>query len=519
MRAAFLQGHMPLPSALPVAALAAIADSSLDGWAWFNAQDRLGWANPRFHLWMGDPNPGIPRIQLIGQLGSVNSELAHLGPGHQMVLVIASRLLECSVINAGDGLAWMLRDISAELRLLAQLAEEASLLAHGVDAFFIIDRNGMIRYANAVAEAERGAPLGGLVGRNLANLERLCTGSYQDPKPQDQAALTLRLGQIASSGSPLRYPALHARLDGTEIPVDCALRPHRLRNESVLLLNARDDSPRLMHLQALIKAKGEAETANRAKSAFLAITSHELRTPLTGIIGFCELLQLEVGTAPLAIREASLGYLKLIAESSSSLLVIINDIMDLAKIESRTLEIRPGIVDPLHQLKICETLWQERSHAKGLKLVLRPPSGTHQMISTDAQRLRQILENLISNAVKFTTSGRVEISCTHLADAVEFTVADTGPGIPAENQESIFKAFWQSADHHTRAQGGTGLGLYFCASVAGLLGGKVWLAHSSAAGSVFKLYLPRASTPRPSARLLKSDQWIRTADGGLKPLR
>ena len=509
---------MPLPSALPLAALAAIANSSQDGWAWFDAQDRLVWANPKFHLWLGDPALEIPRSRLIAQLGPANGELTHLGPGHQMVLVIASRLLECSVISAGDGVAWIIRDISAELRLLAQLAEEASLLAHGVDAFFIVDRNGMIRYANAVAEAERGASLGGLMGRSLASLERLCTGSYQEPKAHDQAALVMRLSQIANSGSPLRYPALHVRLDGTEIPVDCALRPHRLRNESVLLLNARDDSPRLMHLQALIKAKGEAESANRAKSAFLAITSHELRTPLTGIIGFCELLQLEVGTAAPAIREASQSYLKLIAESSSSLLVIINDIMDLAKIESRTLEIRPGIVDPVHQLKICETLWQERSHAKGLKLVLRPPVGIHQMISTDAQRLRQILENLISNAVKFTHTGRIEISCTHLHEAVEFTIADTGPGIPTENHESIFKAFWQSADHHTRAQGGTGLGLYFCASVASLLGGKVWLAHSSAAGSVFKLHLPRAATPRPSARLLKSDQWIKTADGGLKPL-
>jgi signal transduction histidine kinase len=227
---------------------------------------------------------------------------------------------------------------------------------------------------------------------------------------------------------------------------------------------------------------------------------------------------MEVDDAPVPVRDASQSYLKLIAESSSSLLAIVNDIMDLAKIEARTLEIRPGAVDADHQVEICAGLWKERAQAKGLTLSIREPSGTPARLNTDAQRLRQILENLLSNAVKFTAKGRIELGCTHLSDAVEFTVADTGPGIALDEQKRIFRAFWQVADHHTRPQGGAGLGLYICSSLAGLLGGKVVLAHSSPGGSMFTLRLPRNTTVRPSARLLKSDQWIRSADGGLNPL-
>ncbi len=493
----------------------------------FDVLDRLAYGNALAREWLGSALiGGAPRADVAHLLDPSTNELATLQPGGKMVVVAGSRLLEIAVRGLGPtnalstsaGIVWHVQDSSAELRLRSQLAEEASFLAHSNEAFMVLDAHGTIRYANQYAERERGYPINGMVGLNLLALERLCNPSYQDIKHQSPEDLRRRLVTLLRDGGHLRYNAWHRRADDGELPVEVSLRPHRMSHETVVLLTARDDSRRLMHLQALLQAKVEAETANRAKSAFLAITSHELRTPLTGIIGFCDLLQMEITSAPQAIVENSHSYLKLITESSRSLLAIINDIVDLAKIESRTLEIRPASVDLEHQLAITEKLWVERAAAKNIELVRRPSIGTPLRISTDAQRVRQMLDNLVSNAVKFTDRGRIELTAEYLPDHVEITIADTGCGITDDFKSRLFQAFWQAADHHTRTAGGNGLGLYICKSLGELMGGKVWLHQTSTSGSVFKMRLPKLAAVRPSGRLMKSDVWLRTANG-LESLR
>jgi signal transduction histidine kinase len=123
------------------------------------------------------------------------------------------------------------------------------------------------------------------------------------------------------------------------------------------------------------------------------------------------------------------------------------------------------------------------------------------------------LDNLLSNAVKFTERGRIELSADYLDDAVELTIADTGPGIPEDIRDRLFKAFWQAADHHTRATGGNGLGLYICKSLGELMGGRVWLHLATTGGSVFKIRLPKIAAVRPSGRLMKSDVWLHSPTG------
>ena len=512
----------PVATGPSASVFAELCEHAPCGMVMFDALDRLAYANVLAREWLGTAViGGASRSEVAKLLDASNSELATIRPGSKMIVVAGSRLLEVTVrgfggpvsTSATGGIVWHLQDSSAELRLRSQLAEEASFLAHSNEAFMVLDAHGTIRYANQYAERERGYATNGMVGQNLLAIERMCNPSYQDIKHQGPEDLERRLQTLLRDGGHLRYNAWHKRADGGELPVEVSLRSHRMSQDTVVLLTARDDSRRLMHLQALLQAKIEAETANRAKSAFLAITSHELRTPLTGIIGFCDLLQMEITSAPPDIVANSHSYLKLITESSQSLLAIINDIVDLAKIESRTLEIRTASVDLEHQLAITESLWVERAAAKGIELVLRPSVGTPLRISTDAQRLRQMLDNLVSNAVKFTDRGRIELSVEFLAEQIEITIADTGCGIKDDFKARLFQAFWQAADHHTRTAGGNGLGLYICKSLAELMGGKVWLHLTSPSGSVFKLRLPKLAAIRPSARLMKSDVWLRTANG------
>ena len=501
----------PSPARGPVTLPADFIERLPVGILVFTAFDVLLIANPLAQVLLGFmPETHTARLDVLQRLGDNATALREAKPGTRHVLPLGGRLIEVEVHpHADGGVMWMMLDKSSELRLRAQLTEEASFLAHSHEAFMVVDQNGFIRYANPFCERERGYETNGLIGRNLAQSERWCSPAYEQSKEVSGSDLRARLQKVVKDGGPLSYNAWHRRLDGGELPVEVSMRPHRMSYETVVLVIARDDSRRLMHLQALIQAKGEAEAANRAKSAFLAITSHELRTPLTGIMGFCELLQFEIS----AKDETAGQYLQLIAESSQSLLTIINDIVDLSKIEARTLEIRPVQVDVVQVLDATTQLWAKRADTKGVKLTRLPQQGTARSVATDQQRLRQMLDNLLSNAVKFTDKGEISLALQFLHDAIEFTVSDTGCGIAEGQSERVFEAFWQIADHTTRANGGNGLGLYICRSLAELLGGKVWLHETSKEGSIFKLRLPYGVAHRPNSRLMKSDVWIHSPTG------
>jgi PAS domain S-box-containing protein len=478
----------------------------------FSVDDKLIYANAVARRLFDCPLPhGEERKDLVLRLGAGGVGLGALKPGQDIVALVGGRLLEVeSQETEGGGLLWVVEDKSSELRLRAQLAEEASFIAHHHEAFLVVDQTGLIRYANECCERERGYAPGAMVGLKLADLEALCNAAYEDPRRLTPAEMRVRLQEAAKGDGVVRYNAWHRHASGGEHPVEVSMRSHRLSQEVVVLITAQDDGRRLMHLQALTQAKAEAESANRAKSAFLAITSHELRTPLTGIIGFCELLQLERADANPQTRR----YLQLIAESSHSLLAIINDILDFSKIEARTLEIRPAKVDVERLLDLTVQLWHERAAAKGLKLERQPSLGLPTDCVSDPLRLRQMLDNLVGNAVKFTERGRVDIGMEYRVDGVEFTVTDTGHGISEAAQKGLFQAFWQAADATTRATGGAGLGLYICQNLAEMLGGKVWLERSSPQGSVFKLRLPLVCTGRYNVRVRTSGLWVKTPRKG-----
>ncbi len=454
----------------------------------FDASGLLLSANQAAELLLGQVNAQRLTLKVIVErLGPACAVLTTLKPGDRHVVHAGGQLLEVSAQTIGtNALMWLVVDKSEELRLRAQLAEHASLLAHSSEAFLVIGSDGRVRYANPVAEHLFRAEPGALVGMSLSDNQRPAQEDFapsEDPADQVRAKIAYAL----EGDGAVRYNAWTQRADSSEFPAEITLRPYRLSQDLVLLTAIRDESRRLQHLQDLMEAKALAEAANRSKSAFMAITSHELRTPLASVIGFCDLLLLDHGNVGGELGQ----YLRLIKESSRSLLNIINDILDLSKIEAKTLEVKVEPLDPDHLLDLLAELWAGRAAAKGVELKRVPSTGRPGSFYSDPLRLRQVLDNLLSNALKFTDEGSIEMHLEHLADHIEFTVRDSGCGLPLAAQDQLFRPFWQIADHHTRREGGTGLGLYICRQITNLLGGTIWLADSSENGTTFKVRLPR----------------------------
>jgi len=235
----------------------------------------------------------------------------------------------------------------------------------------------------------------------------------------------------------------------------------------------------------LEEAREKAEEASRAKSAFLATVSHELRTPLNGILGFADLLRSDLESPE------HLEYAKIIHQSGEHLLTLVSEILDLAKIEAGEMQFQKNEV-PLHGfLENTLTVHRSSAEAKGLTISLQLAADLPDYLHTDANRLRQIINNLLNNAIKFTQRGAIVLGARSENDWIAIYVSDTGPGIAHEDQEVIFEKFRQLENYLTREHGGTGLGLALVRQLATNMGGHVTLESEPGHGSTFTVLMPK----------------------------
>jgi PAS domain S-box-containing protein len=412
-----------------------------------------------------------------------------------------------------------------ELKRAEEIRQRAnayrSLIEASLDPLVTISRDGKITDVNAATENVTGFARHQLIGTDFADY-------FTDP-----ARAKAGYQQVFSEGRVQDFELGIRHQDGHVTPVLYNASIYRNEQGEVggVFAAARDISERkhveaefrklaeeleqrvaqrtaeLMRLNTeLAKAVDKAEEASRAKSQFLANMSHEIRTPMNGILGMTELAQ----ATELTLEQQE--YLGVIKSSADSLLVVINDILDLSKIEAGKLDLETVPFELTDTLQPALKALALQAGKKGLDLNFQMQPDVPSVLVGDPNRLRQVLVNLIGNAIKFTERGEVNVRiCSEAGEAntrrLRFSVQDTGIGVPPEKQRSIFDPFSQADGSATRRFGGTGLGLTISRQLVELMGGRLWLESVPGEGSTFHFAVPlrvgavRKQAPAPAVNL------------------
>jgi PAS domain S-box-containing protein len=398
--------------------------------------------------------------------------------GRQIPVDISTRLFER---EGRQMVLSIIRDISdwklATEKLQASERKYRQLHESMMDAFAVVDMAGVMQEFNNSFEI--------MVGYTAEELSRL---TYKDLTPEKWHAVEsdVMRNQVLIRGYSDTYEKEYVRKDGSLIPVE--LRAFLIRDAFGQPVNmwaiVRDISDRKRAEEELHRAKTAAEKANAAKSFFLANMSHEIRTPVNGVIGMTELL------LDTELSGQQRTYVELIRQSGENLVLLISDILDFSKIEAHKIVLEPRNFDLYAEISAIIEITCLSTRNKNLEITCHVEPGVPQQVRGDAGRLRQIINNLLGNAVKFIEKGSVSLhisvdkeneQCTTL----RFVVRDSGIGISHDKQEDIFKPFTQADGSTTRKFGGTGLGLSICKNLVELMGGEIGVESSAGNGATF----------------------------------
>ena len=399
-----------------------------------------------------------------------------------VVVLLAFRAVQNNLNRARAEASDALKQLSESEARYRILAERSP------DVILRYDADGRIEYVSPAAR-HYGYDPAVLVGRNVIELI--------DPKEHarnDAFMADLVAGRPTPEGADNVWRAFAA--DGTPLAFEGATSV--LHDESGRVVGAmsalRNVTARVALEDELRARRAEAEAANEAKSQFLANMSHEVRTPLTGVVGFARLLQATDG-----LPDDARAHVARISTSAEALLNVVNDVLDFSKLEAGQLELDPQPFDPSLFFEETVDLVRPRASEKGIAVTLALGAGLPGCLDADAARIRQVLLNLLTNAVKFTAAGAVTVTADHDRGQLRVEVNDTGPGIAPEAAAQLFQRFSQLESANDRRHGGSGLGLAISKGVVEMMGGQIGLRSTPGVGSTFWFTAPAAALAESAA--------------------
>lgn len=375
------------------------------------------------------------------------------------------------------------RLVVSQARLADERKELTTIMETIGDGLYFSDRNGIVRYVNPAFVDLLGWRPAQVIGKPGHPLFHMPPGS------DDKDSACNILAAVAAGQ---RYSGEETfwRADGRALPVELIAAPvfeHGRPNGSVTVF--RDITIRREAERALRQAKEAAEAVARAKSEFLANMSHEIRTPMNGVIGMAELLL----DSPLTVEQRS--QVKTLLDSAEHLMGILNDILDLSKIEAGAMVLHPAPFSPAELLEGARQMYAPLARKKGLRFEVRCEEPLPPQLIGDALRIRQVVFNLVSNALKFTEHGEIEIKLSWHTQRLRIEVHDTGIGLGPEVLARLFQPFEQADASTTRKYGGTGLGLALCKRFVELMGGEIGATSEVGKGSAFWFEIPCPAAP------------------------